>query len=173
MLKRKARSYQRKACTYCKQTGHDALHCFDKRKPIRKESKKTHDARVNTTTEWYASNPPDAYGDWMCYLQISPMCPRRINRSQITLEHVYPKNKYKKLRYTILNIKPACAFCNKLKLSNTINKLRWYFPQLEEMIATSEWQEWEDQIEALATQLGIRLDRPLVEPQQGLDSMSS
>lgn len=171
MQKRKPTSYQMLRCKNCGGQGHTAWRCFEKRKPIRKESKKHLEKRLATSSRWFSDNPSDSSGFWYCYLNISKRCPRRLDKSQLTLEHVYPKGKYPALAFYEINLKPACSYCNKEKLSNTINKLRIVYPHLNEMIATSEWQEWEDSMEALALQLGILLDRPPVEPPEelGLD----
>lgn len=160
MYKRKA-IHKNLRCRNCGADGHTALMCYKKRRTVpRAESPKRKALRLSTAAQWLKENPPDQDGMWACYLGISPHCLRVVNRSQVQLEHVYPKNKYPALRYTTLNIKPSCGPCNSLKLSNTINRLCKFYPNLIGLVSTSEWQAWEDQMESLATELGILLDRP-------------
>lgn len=148
-------------CTNCNRDGHTSLMCFNKRrKPIKHESDKKRATRMLYSTQWFNENPSGSDGKWPCYLQIHPWCPKRTSRQQLQLEHVYPKNKYPQLVVETLNIKSACAYCNKLKLSNTINQLCKFYPNLVALIRTPEWQYWEDQMEILASRLGLRLDRP-------------
>lgn len=177
MLKsRKAQSSggrPRGKCKYCGLPGHTQSQCFSKpRKPIDKESAKTRRNREVTARKWFAIYPPDEYGHWECYLQISPYCPRVLTRATINLEHVYPKGKYKALRYIPENIKPSCRYCNQVKLSNTVSKLMLFYPRLRLMVATPEWQEWEDQMETVADQLGLQLDRPGLGPRRVTDLQS-
>ena len=161
MLKRRSIEKNRR-CSLCGRDGHTSIMCWNKpKKAMRQEAVNTRVKREATSNEWYRQHRPDKDGFYTCYLQISPYCPRKVDRGRgMTLEHVYSKRDYPELRYYSLNLKPACDACNKLKLSNSINKLCKFFPRLTELVATPEWQEWEDQMQALATSLGIRLDRP-------------
>ena len=135
--------------------------CFYKKRPrIKLESDAHRAKRQSVTAEWKSELKPDSDGFYTCYLRISPYCPRRLTLKQITPEHVYPKNKYPALRYRKENLKVACSFCNALKLSNTVNQLCKFFPMLVEMVQQPEWQAWEDQMEEIANQLELRLDRP-------------
>lgn len=85
------------------------------RKPIPKENKKTKQKRIQTTKEWFDKNPPDVYGRWTCYLQISPDCYRKVNKHTINLEHTKSKVRHPELKYDVDKIKPACPPCNKMK----------------------------------------------------------
>lgn len=148
-------------CGNCGADGHTSLMCWKKRREvIRVESPKKKQARLRTMAQWFEQNPPDEDGKWACYLGISPYCLRVITRDQLQLEHVYPKNKYPALRYITSNIKPSCGYCNSLKLSNTINQLCKFYPNLASLVSQPEWQAWEDLMESHALRLGIRLDRP-------------
>lgn len=103
---------------YCENCGitHTAIMCFNKpRRPIKKESEKYHSRRTATTRKWFDENPPDAKGVWICYLQISPLCPIKLTRSTIRLEHVNSKARHPDQRFDVDNLKPACDYCNKLK----------------------------------------------------------
>jgi 5-methylcytosine-specific restriction endonuclease McrA len=111
-------------CKYCGGTNHTSLMCLKKpRKPIRQESVKAQSKRTATSREWYRLNPPDNNGNWICYLQISPRCPRILTRETITLEHVKSKARHPGLKYDVNNLKPACEFCNKLKGSLDLEDL--------------------------------------------------
>ena len=161
MLKRKA-IHKHLKCGYCGKDGHTSMMCHAKpKKRIKKEADKARVQRQTVTTEWKRSLVPDRDGYYTCYLQISPSCPRRLTKLQVVPEHVYPKSKYPELKYEKLNLKIACEYCNKLKLSNTINKLCKFYPNLIDLVQTEEWQLWEDQIEAVAARLNVRLDRPM------------
>ena len=165
MLKRKVRPYQKK-CSYCGKSNHTAFNCYQKRKDnktpqMRQESESHKHKRTITATYWFQDNPPDKDGHWLCYLQISPFCPRILNRDTITLEHVYPKAKYPELQFMPENLKPSCEFCNKLKWHNTIYKLVPFYPNLALLVATPEWQKWEDSMEVIANLKRIKLERPV------------
>lgn len=111
-------------CKYCGSSTHTTLMCLNKpRVPIRQESEKARSKRTATSREWYRLNPPDENGTWICYLQISPRCPRILTRSTITLEHVKSKVRHPELKYDVNNLKPACEFCNKLKGSLDLEDL--------------------------------------------------
>lgn len=136
--------FPKKPCRYCEGMGHWSFQCFQKpRKGIEPESRMAKKQRISTATRWFRQNPPDQDGYWYCYLRISSMCPVKLTRRLVTLEHVYPKVKRPDLKYNTRNIKPACPFCNKLKGSRTVQQLSKAFPHLAEMIATPEWQAWE------------------------------
>lgn len=122
-------------CSYCGKTDHDSLACFDKpRVPMGFESSKTHKQRLATKKEWRELNPPDEYGNWYCYLQISPNCPKILTAETLTQEHVMPKVKAPERRFDVTNIAPACNFCNTLKGSRTLEKLALTYPQLQKYL---------------------------------------
>lgn len=117
-----------------------------KHTPLKLESDKTRAKRRGMAAKWFRKNPPGMDGYWYCYLQISSLCPYRLNRSIVTLEHVYPKVKRPDLKFEIKNIKPGCSFCNKLKGSNTPEQLAKSFPHIAIMISKPEWKEWQAQL---------------------------
>jgi len=164
MSKPKAKKNNYKKCKYCGGRNHSSIMCFRKaRKPLRQESISHKIKRTATAKAWFVLNPPDKDGYWECYLHISPRCLSRVNIENIQLEHVYPKGKYKELRYRHENLKPSCSFCNDLKRSNTINALvkSGMFPMLEKMVCSQEWKKWEVQMAQLASEYQIRLESPL------------
>lgn len=148
-------------CTYCKERGHTSLVCFSKpRAPIALESPKHKAKRQAVFREWIKLNPPDANGHWICYLQIHSKCPVYLDRRALRLEHIYPKSGYPALIYVVKNNKAACDYCNKLKGSSTLNRLRKWIPRVRQLTETAEWQAWEAEIGVIAEELGIRLDSP-------------
>lgn len=98
--------------------------CFDKpRKPIKHKPDLTWQ---QTIAKWHLANPEP----WVCYLNISDMCIRDLDRDILTLDHVIAKSKGKKFKYDYLNLKAACIFCNGLKGSRTLKNLAREFPHL-------------------------------------------
>lgn len=89
------------------------------KKPMRKVSQKTKEKRTATNEAWDKENPPDEWGYWTCYLRIHDWCPIRIDRTELNREHDKSKARHKELEHDIKQIKPACGFCNGLKLSLT------------------------------------------------------
>lgn len=113
----------RNKCKYCG-GAHTSLSCFNKpRRPLRQESEKARSKRTETNREWFKINPPDKKGLWYCYLRISPLCPIKLTRTTIRLEHVKSKVRYPELKYVVSNLKPACEHCNKLKGSLDLEEL--------------------------------------------------
>lgn len=118
---------------YCDGCGvsHSSIMCFKKpRRPLRFESDKAYNKRTKTTREWYRLNPPNERGLWPCYLRISVACPTWITESMMQLEHVRSKARHKHLQYVLINLMPACDFCNKLKGSLDIEDLITIYPQM-------------------------------------------
>ena len=104
-----------KYCDGCGVT-HTSIMCFSKpRRPIKNESEKAKSKRTQTGRRWFELNPPDDKGVWICYLQISIVCPVKLTRSTIRLEHVKSKVRHPELKYDVDNLRPACDNCNKLK----------------------------------------------------------
>jgi 5-methylcytosine-specific restriction endonuclease McrA len=128
-------------CKYCGSPQHTSLMCQKKpRRPLKQEAEKTKDKRTTTSRLWFELNPPNERGLWFCYLRISPMCPVKLTRSTIQLEHVKPKVRYPELAYEVTNLQPACGFCNKLKGS-------WELHQLPKVLGTIRLPEdttWDD-----------------------------
>lgn len=163
MFKKRGWQKDKWKCKYCGGNDHTSLMCLRKpRHAMRQESKNHKLNRMRTSDSWYTINPPDKDGHWQCYLQISPYCLKVLDRSTISLEHIYPKIKWPELRYRHENIMPSCAYCNKLKLSNTLNQLCKFSQVVCDLVSTLEWQEREDRLQELSEELGSRhLDRPL------------
>ena len=84
-------------------------------KPIRFEAEKTREKRKATEAAWFEANPPDKDGFWYCYISRHPLCPKRLDRSTVVLEHDISKARNKSLQFVVSNIHPACAFDNKAK----------------------------------------------------------
>lgn len=127
----------KRACIHCGSLLHYKTFCRQApkkpiitRQPIPQESKKTNAKRVKTANQWFRENPPDETNHWECYLQISVLCPKRLSRGLLTLEHVRPKVKNPELRFVVSNIKPSCSFCNRLKGSRTLEQLVVNWPYL-------------------------------------------
>lgn len=111
-------------CKYCGGETHTSLKCFNKpRKRIHPISSDTYFKRKKLRIKWFELNTPDENGEWACYLQISPLCPKKITYSTINLEHVKSKARYPELRYDLDNIKPACSECNRIKGSRDVDEL--------------------------------------------------
>lgn len=88
-------------------------------KPIRKESVKAHDRRVEATEAWFAANLPDENGQWRCYISKHPNCPVYLTEETINLEHDISKTRGPAFKYDITNLFPACSFDNAAKGSLT------------------------------------------------------
>ena len=84
-------------------------------KPIRFEAVKTREKRKATEAAWFAANPPDRNGFWGCYISKHPLCPKRLTRETLVLEHNLSKARRKDLQFDISNIYPACRHDNKAK----------------------------------------------------------
>lgn len=123
-----------KICAYCLEKGHSKFYCKKRpRKAINKIGKKSK-KNAETTTEW-RQTLGDGY--WPCYLQISISCLKMINKETTAPEHVIPKSRGQKYAHDINQIKRACAFCNAVKGSRTLENLAKEFPHLEAYIAPS------------------------------------
>lgn len=113
---------------------------------MRPESPKSRRRRLKMAQEWFRGNPPDANGNWECYLQISTLCPKKLNRTTITLEHVHAKVRRPDLKYVSANLKPSCSFCNKMKGSRSVQELAKTFIHIALMINSKEWRSWEKKL---------------------------
>lgn len=82
---------------------------------IRFEAPKTGAKREAVSAEWFKTNPPDAYGEWKCYLQISPNCHKKVDRGTLNIEHMNSKARRPDQKHDLDNLKPACSPCNELK----------------------------------------------------------
>lgn len=122
-------------CKYCGSHDHYSIMCFSRpRRPLKKESDKTHDERTKVNRLWFELNPPNSKGVWFCYLQISPECPKKVTRSTIRLEHVKPKVRYPELKFEVTNLRPSCDACNKVKGSLEIHELAKIWPHLKYLV---------------------------------------
>jgi 5-methylcytosine-specific restriction endonuclease McrA len=124
----------KKYCDGCNVT-HTTLMCFKKPRSTKKKIK-TDLTWDQTVSKWHLANPA-IHGLWECYLQISSLCPRQLDKDQLTLEHVIPKVRGRKYKYDINNIKPACVYCNSIKGSQTLEALVKSYPQLNYLIVDS------------------------------------
>lgn len=126
-------------CSYCGKRSYSAL-CFrHKPKPkIRRQSLKTAQRNNLLRKKWYKSNLPDENGKWECYLQISSVCPIKLTKGMLTLEHVEPKVKRPDLIFTVSNIRPSCSWCNAIKASRTLEDLSKTYTQLEKYLLDKE-----------------------------------
>ena len=126
-------------CKYCGGATHTSLMCFHKpRNRIRKESPKAYAHRQETKSAWLLENPADDNGEWECYLQISDVCPIKLNADTLVLEHVKSRSTSPELRYVISNIKASCEFCNRLKGSKSLELLAEYYPKLNKYLGGSD-----------------------------------
>lgn len=89
--------------------------------PIGKTAKKN----KATTEAWRAQNT-----EFVCYLQISPMCLVWLDEQTAVPEHTIPKGRGQEFAHDITKIRAACTFCNQLKGSRTLESLAKEFPHL-------------------------------------------
>lgn len=120
----------KKPCKYCGLLGHYSYQCYAnpkkalKRVRIKKVGKQTKQWFITRAT-WIRKNPPPIDGKfWICYLRIHPSCPVQIDITQLTLDHVVSRSRDPKLRFKPSNLKPACFYCNNMKGSRDLEKLR-------------------------------------------------
>lgn len=130
-----------KPCSYCDGTNHPSRACFKRpRAPLRTVSLQTKTSLISMKHAWHNLNPPDEHNEWTCYLQISPMCPKKLSYGTLVYEHVIPKVKAPGRRFDPTNIKPSCQFCNYLKGSKTLEKLSLEYPHLKPLLNTIDNQ---------------------------------
>ena len=120
----------------CKNCGgkHYKTFCYQNRKPIKQESFKSRDKRQVTKSLWFIKNRPDENGYYYCYLRIHSQCPNRLLESEVTLEHVKPKQRYPELKHDLNNLKASCSKCNELKSGISLEKLAESFPHLKKYL---------------------------------------
>lgn len=124
-----------KPCSYCGKSNHYSINCFDKpRKPIRRESAKAYAHRQETNSAWLLANPPDKNGQWQCYLQISKLCLKFVDKKTLVHEHVRSKRRHPELKHVITNIKASCTACNKAKASQELEDLAKTYPHLQSVL---------------------------------------
>ncbi len=156
-------------CSFCGSISHNSIRCYKKqiaslrdkphkkKKPIRKEIPIANNKRQLLKTTFFANNPPDEKGGYTCYLQISPHCLKWISKPYVTIEHVYPRQKFPELKYIPENILPSCEFCNKTKMSNTPEQLAIFFPNIKVMLETKEWLKFMNKLRSAIEERHIRL----------------
>lgn len=128
--------FPKKPCKFCGLTGHFPYQCranpkkamkrssIRQRKPINKIGKQTKQWFITRST-WIRKNPPPIDGKyWECYLQIHPWCPRLIDLSQLTVDHVDARSRDPSLRFKLSNLKPACKYCNEMKGSKSLDQVK-------------------------------------------------
>jgi hypothetical protein len=94
------------------------LHAPKPRKPINKVGKVTK-KWILYKHDWIERHG-GVDGKWICYLQISVLCPQLLTVQTLTLDHVIPRSRRPDLRYNDDNIKPACWDCNSEKGSRVL-----------------------------------------------------
>lgn len=120
----------KKPCKHCGRMGHFSYACFTnpkkvlKRTPIKKQGKNAKQWLITRAT-WIRKNPPPIDGKfWICYLQIHPWCPVRVDIGHLTLDHVVSRTKDPSLRFKLSNLKPACLPCNEMKGSRRLDDVK-------------------------------------------------
>lgn len=123
--------FPKKPCKYCGGMGHFPYMCYKnpKNKKNRYSSLKAKGKYAKqwdkTRETWMRQNPPPIRGKfWECYLQIHEWCPRLIDESKLTLDHVVPRSKAPSLRFDQENLKPACIYCNNMKGSKSLEQVK-------------------------------------------------
>lgn len=124
-------------CKYCDSDNHFSIDCLDKprgplksTKQVRYRLGKNAAKDIEFKNQWIQDNPPP----WICYLQIHPWCPYKLDVYNMTLEHVEPKSKAPGKRHSKKNIRPACEFCNNLKGSRSLEQIIINYPHVEQML---------------------------------------
>ncbi len=129
--------FPKKPCKHCGLMGHFPYQCRTnprkalkrteiKRstKPIAKIGKQTKQWFITRAT-WIRKNPPPIEGTyWICYLQIHPWCPVRLDISHLTLDHVISRTRDPSKRFALDNLKPACIHCNGEKGSKSLEQIK-------------------------------------------------
>lgn len=111
-----------KHCIVCKKKAYSdyCVHHKPRKLPNKfgKQAKKN--AQTTKIFRERIKSEADQYGMVYCYLQISPLCPKRLSLDQVVPEHVLPKSGNPELRHDQNNIKIACTFCNNEKGSKRL-----------------------------------------------------
>lgn len=103
-----------------------------KRTPLKKIGKNTKQWFVTRAT-WIRKNPPDENGYWYCYLRIHPWCTPKLVVDQekvrygvgmLTLDHVVARTRDGSKKFSQDNLRPACGFCNEMKGSQSLDKVK-------------------------------------------------
>lgn len=105
-------------CKYCGGLGHTAFGCRKKpKKPLTTKRRMRPIGKVGkqwiaTREEWFKKHPADFY---VCYLQVSPLCPGTMTKAETTLDHVKSRGRHPELRFNQDNLMPCCNPCNSMK----------------------------------------------------------
>lgn len=79
--------------------------------------------------KWFKNHPPSHEGYYECYLQISPRCPKFMLPAHTTLDHVKARSSNPGKRRKQQNFKPACRWCNQLKGSISLDRIKKLYPK--------------------------------------------
>lgn len=122
--------FPKKKCKHCERMGHFPYQCPSrprkefKRTPLKKLGRQGLQW-IDTRAQWIEDNPPPIEGRyWECYLRIHPWCPVRIDIDNLTLDHVVSRSRDASKRHSADNLRPACGFCNTMKGSQSLEKIR-------------------------------------------------
>lgn len=118
--------------TLCKSKWHTKAFCT--RKPKKPIKPKRDTKWSETRGQWFKDNPPNLNGVYICYLQISELCPKRLTPGRTTLDHIVPRGRGKQYKYDVNNLRPSCFACNSLKGSQTLETLAKTYPHLNKYL---------------------------------------
>lgn len=95
-----------------------------RRSPLKKIGKQTKQWFLTRAT-WIRKNPPPVDGKyWVCYLQIHPWCPVRLDIEHLTLDHVVARTRDPSKKFSQSNLMPACIYCNDMKGSKSLDQIK-------------------------------------------------
>jgi len=138
----------KKPCKHCGLMGHFSYACYQNPKRKLKQLKRTEIKRstkpINkigkTTKQWFITratwirkNPPDENGYWYCYLRIHPWCTPKLTLDRdkcgygvgmLTVDHVVARTRDGTKKFSQDNLKPACGYCNEMKGSQSLDKVK-------------------------------------------------
>lgn len=115
-----------KPCRFCGSLQHFPYKCKlnpKGYKRLKRIGKTTKQWQVTRAT-WIKKHPSTHEGYWECYLQIHPYCPKFLTIDTLTLDHVIARSKNKKIMFTDNNLQPACEYCNTMKGSKLLDKVK-------------------------------------------------
>lgn len=122
--------FPKKPCRYCGNLGHFTYMCHKnpkniaRRNGIKKNGKYAKQWTITRQT-WIRNNPPTIDGKyWECYLKIHDWCPIRLTERTLTLDHVVSRSHAPDKRFSADNLRPACIYCNSMKGSKSLEKVR-------------------------------------------------
>lgn len=138
----------KKPCKHCGLMGHFSYACYQNPKRKLKQLKRTEIKRstkpINkigkTTKQWFITratwirkNPPDENGYWYCYLRIHPWCTPKLTLDRdkcgygvgmLTVDHVVARTRDGTKKFSQDNLQPACGYCNEMKGSQSLDKVK-------------------------------------------------